>query len=279
MPIFMDRHHLPSATHQDVEQAHKLDLEVQKERDVKVLTYWFDPKDGLAFCLVDAPTQEALAYVHQKAHGNVPTEIIEVKLEDVEALLGRTADPEPIKLPSGEIQPSQVDAPLRAILFTDLKDSTQLTMELGDLKAIELLEKHDQMIRNALLAHHGREVKHTGDGIMASFTSVADAIHCAIDVQKAFSAYNSQISEKPLHVRIGINAGLPVERSGDLFGSTVQLAARICNHAQPDQVLVSAIMRELCHDETLASQFVDAGRASMKGFVSAVQLYEVKWID
>ena len=121
-------------------------------------------------------------------------------------------------------------------MFTDLKDSTQMTTTFGDTKALHLLHIHNALTRNALRDHRGREVKHTGDGIMASFDSVLDAVECAITIQKAFAAHNEANPAAAMHLRIGISAGEPIEEHGDLFGKAVQLSARICSHAEPGRI-------------------------------------------
>ena len=81
----------------------------------------------------------------------------------------------------------------------------------------------------------------------------------------------------PLKVRIGINAGTPVERGGDLFGMTIQLAARICNHAEAEQILAAGIIQKLCKDDSLLAAFSDAGKRAVKGFDSALHVYEIGW--
>lgn len=277
MPIYIDRHNAPSATHEGMADAHERDLAIQSEHSVKFLTYWFDPRDGTAICLVDAPSKEAIEEVHRAAHGGVPTEIIEVTLTDVLALLGRVTDPEPVVTPSGEVTTPPVDSPLRAILFSDLKDSTSMMQSVGHFKGLEALERHDRIITHTVEAYGGTVVKHTGDGFMASFPVLAESVKCAIDIQQQLAAHNAEVPDLPLHVRIGINAGLPIERGGDLFGSVIQLASRVCAHADPDQILVAGIMRELCEDSALHANFRDIGRFFAKGFISAVQLYEVRW--
>ena len=146
---------------------------------------------------------------------------------------------------------------------------------IGDAAAIDLLDKHDHIIRQELATYQGREVKHTGDGVMASFKEVTKAIQCAIAIQKAFRKFNEQKPVKPLHVRIGINAGEPVARGDDLFGMTVQLAARVCNHCSAEEILVSGIVREFCVEKMPDVAFVDAGKGHFKGFEHAIQLYKV----
>src|ERR1041384_5490367 len=79
----------------------------------------------------------------------------------------------------------------------------------------------------ALSATGGREVKHTGDGIMAAFVSAASAVRCGINVQQKFSHHRKENPDQPLKVRIGVAAGEPIEHHNDFFGSTVQLAARL----------------------------------------------------
>ena len=125
-------------------------------------------------------------------------------------------------------------AALRVIMFTDLKDSTAMTTRLGETKALHLLRIHNAFTRNALREHAGREVKHLGDGIMASFASVVQALDCAISIQKTLASFNCENAETPLHLRIGLSAGEPVEDDNDLFGATVQLAARLC--ALPNRI-------------------------------------------
>jgi class 3 adenylate cyclase len=101
-------------------------------------------------------------------------------------------------------------------------------------------------VRDALGALRGREVKLTGDGIMACFVSAAAAARCATRIQRALAQHEQENREVPVKVRIGAAAGEPVESHLDLFGSTVQLAARLCSHAQPEQSLVSNVVAELC---------------------------------
>ncbi len=93
-------------------------------------------------------------------------------------------------------------------------------------------------MRRALEGKGGREVKHTGDGIMAWFDGVAAAVDCACAIQQAFDAFNVASKEK-LRVRIGLDAGEPVADSNVLFGATVQTAARLCQHTEPDTIVVS----------------------------------------
>lgn len=273
MPIYMDRHNMPEGmSHEDVAHAHHADKEKQEEFDVNFLTYWFDQKAGCVFCLVDAPDKESVNNVHGASHGDIPVDIIPVDLTDVETFLGRISAPE--KNADGHVH---IDSPLRAILFTDLKDSTVMTQTLGDIEAIALFGEHDQIIRNCFPAHNGREVKHTGDGFMVAFDNVADSVHCAITIQKAFVSYN-ETARHEMHVRIGINAGQPIERGGDFFGITVNLASRTCDYAEADTILVTGVVHKLlsAHPD-LQNSMSPPEKAYFKGFAHAVQIYKVKY--
>ena len=99
---------------------------------------------------------------------------------------------------------------------------------------------------------------------MASFVSAAAAIRCATQIQRALAIVSAGAHRAFAQVRIGAAAGEPVEREHDLFGATVQLAARLCSHAQPEQILVSNVVAELCLGKGLP--FKDLGDVSVKGF-------------
>src|SRR5215218_7736430 len=128
MPIFLDRHDLKGLTAADIAEAHRQDLETQTRYGVRFLTYWFDEARGNGFCLIDAPVSETAMRVHHEAHGNVATDVIEVDLSAVEAFLGRVSDP----APAGAKAEHALDAALRAIMFTDIVESTAMTARVGD---------------------------------------------------------------------------------------------------------------------------------------------------
>ncbi len=162
--------------------------------------------------------------------------------------------------------PQAAPSAFRTILFTDLESSTALTQAIGDAKAQDVLHGHNDVVRAALAAHNGEEVKHTGDGIMASFGSAVSAVEAALAIQRGLAGGE-------IRVRVGLNAGEPIQEEGDLFGGSVQLAARVCDRAEPGQVLVSNVVRELCTGKMF--QFADQGEATLKGFPEPVRLFTV----
>jgi adenylate cyclase len=128
-------------------------------------------------------------------------------------------------------------------------------------------------VRDALRRFDGREVKHTGDGLFASFVSVTKAVEAAIAVQRG--AATSSETGPPLAIKIGLSAGEPVEDSQDLFGAAVNLAARICAHAHGGQTLVAGTVKDLAIGKDL--HFVHQGEIGLKGFPDPIPLYEVDW--
>ena len=277
MPIYMDRHESIGATAESVADAHQKDLMLQDKYGVKLMTYWFDESRGAIFCLMDAPAKEKVRQLHEEAHGSVPHKIMEVDSGAVEAFLGRIEDPQPVVSGAVPVDESYVDSAFRTIMFTDMKDSTAITTRLGDKEAIEVFRTHNALIRERLALHNGREIQHTGDGFMVSFTAASQAVDCAIAIQRGLSVHNQKRPEAGINVRIGICAGEPVEEDQRLFGSTVQLTSRICDKADPDQILVAPVIKDLCLGKPFS--FKDQGEFALKGFDQPLRMYEVQWQD
>jgi len=276
MPLYMDIHNLEEGTTaEDVAKAHAKDMEIQRKYGVEYHKYWVNETGKKVFCLAHAPSAEAAECVHREAHGMLAEKIIEVEPDVAEVFLGGT-ETNPagaVILPGGGA--TDRDPGIRTILFTDVVNSTTLTQSLGDEAALAILGIHDTIVRDALSVSGGREVKHTGDGIMASFVSAAGAVRCAIQIQRELEKHTQTNPERSLKVRVGAAAGEPVEQNNDLFGSTVQLAARLCAHAQPEQILVSNAIPDLCIGKGLL--FEDVGEVALKGFGQPVRAHAAAW--
>jgi len=134
---------------------------------------------------------------------------------------------------------------------------------------------HNRLVRQALKTHGGSEIKHTGDGIMASFASASRAIAAAIAIQRGFDEHNASNPALAVRVRIGLNAGEPVAEEGDLFGTAVQLAARVRDHAKPGQIIASDVVRQLVAGKLFL--FSDLGEVALRGFEDPVRLFELRW--
>ena len=119
MPIYMDRHDVSEAvTAEDIARLHQQDIKVQDQFGCRGLTYWFDDNRKTAFCLIEAPHEEALREMHSFAHGAVPHRVIEVDPSIVESFLGRLEDPKKAQNAGLNI----IDDPaFRAIMVIDIK--------------------------------------------------------------------------------------------------------------------------------------------------------------
>lgn len=273
MPLFLDIHrNLEGATPESIREGHIADLEAQEAYGTRYLKYWYDQKRGTVCCLVEAPDKATCEAVHRKAHGLVADEIINVESEMIAAFLGGGSEDDLGAAigPAGENLPA-----FRTLMFTDIVESTALGERLGDAEMHRLMTIHDQLTQEQIDRHHGRAVKSTGDGVLASFSEVSSAVSCAQDIQRAFAAHRRDHPDDPLHIRIGMSAGEPISRSHDLFGSVVNLAARIAERAGSDEIMVASVIRELCLGKNVPFEF--RGTAELKGFTEEVALYRIGW--
>ena len=226
VPMFIDRHDAPGVTPEELANAHRLDVAIQDKHGVHYHTYWFDPDNGSVFCLAEGPSKQAIETVHRESHGLLASTILEL---DESAPLNNFFG----SVPSHPVGTAYTAPALRAIVFTDVCGSVAQTQQLGDDGHMQLLGEHNAIVRSELDKYDGREVKHTGDGIMAAFTSVVSAVAFAVEVQRRVHERNSK-AIVPFEVSIGISAGEPVtDDHDDLFGAAVQLAARLCAAASP----------------------------------------------
>ena len=270
MPLFMDRHDIGPATAEELAQAHQKDLEVQAHHACKAITYWHDESRGTAFCLIEAPSAAAVREMHSEAHGLIPSRVIEVDSSTVAQFLGRLTDPE-----TSAREPIH-DSAFRAILFVDMVDATGITRALGDSAALGLVRTYRDLVRTALVDHGGREIDRAGDGFLTSFESTYASVACAITMQRRFSKDNvNRADGARLRARIGIGAGEPVLDGDALFGSIVNLTSRICDCAEPGQIITSRVVRDLCLGKDVA--FKSMGSMMLKGFEDAVELELVEW--
>jgi hypothetical protein len=268
MPLYMDRHDLPGATAADIATAHLHDLEVQERFGVRFVTYWFEEEAGSGFCLVEGPDKESVEAAHRASHGLLPLNVVEVDEAGIRGFFGRLNTH-----PPGE---PYVESAFRVILFTDMVDSTRLTQQMGDREAMQLVRQHDSIVRTGLAQFGGSEVKHTGDGIMAAFDAASQAVGAAVQIQRALAELNAG-GQSGLRVRIGVAAGEPVTEEDDLFGAAVQQAARLCASAEPDCIVVSSGVHDLCRGKGI--RFSDAGQLAAKGFDEPIGHFEVDWRD
>ena len=155
---------------------------------------------------------------------------------------------------------------LATVLFTDIVDSTRTAAELGDHRWREILERHQRAVRDSLGRFQGREVKSTGDGVLATFDGPARAIRCARAIVE---------ESEPLGIRIraGLHTGECEVMGDDIGGIAVHIAARVSALAQGGEVLVSRTVKDLVVGSGIA--FADRGAHTLKGVADTWQLHAV----
>jgi class 3 adenylate cyclase/tetratricopeptide (TPR) repeat protein len=177
----------------------------------------------------------------------------------------------------GLMAPESAPAPGPLVLMvTDMVGFTSFVERVGDTRAQTTIHVHNRAIRFQLARHSGREVTHTGDGIMASFPSGDDAAACAIAIQRQLTRYSEERPDAPIRVRIGLNAGRVLPEEDRLFGAALNTSVRVCQHAAAGQILLSASVRAILREDTTAGLH-EVGTFLLKGLASPIAIYELPW--
>ncbi len=160
-----------------------------------------------------------------------------------------------------------------AVFFTDIVDSTAKQQSNGDHWMMDVIRAHNEIVRGGIKRYEGREIKHTGDGIMATFPSAECAVEASILMQKGFRRFSDVMPDRGFEVRVGISAGEPIHEGGDIFGTPVNLAARVLSKTDANEICVSSVVRDLCQGKRYA--FQHSGNFELKGFPEAQAIYRV----
>lgn len=161
---------------------------------------------------------------------------------------------------------------LQALLVTDLEAFTTWVQKLGDSQARLWMREHNRIVRSVIESAGGHEVAHTGDGVIASFCSVHDALECAQQIHRSLAEHSRRSAHAPFVARIGVHAGEPLPEEGRLIGSCVNAAVRVCGAAKPGCTLVTEVVRQLAQGHTL--EFAERGETDLKGLNASYKLYE-----
>ena len=138
------------------------------------------------------------------------------------------------------------------------------------------MNAHNEAVRQQLAHHAGREIKTNGDSFMAAFDSARKAVECAIGIQRSLHDLNRQHPAEAVKLRIGLHTGEAILADNDLFGTSVDAAARIMAKADAEQILVSDVVRTVL-GAAKDLVFKDHKRVSLKGFPERWRLWEVPW--
>ncbi len=244
MPIYMDRHDVSEAvTAEIVAQIHQEDLKIQHKFGCRGLTYWFDDSRKTAFCLVEAPDENAIIRMHQQAHGQVPHQIIEVDTAIVESFLGRIEDPEKALNTSLNIIN---DPAFRTIMVVTIEHHS-----FRDFDPYSSISKVQQVYKQAieiLKLFEGNLVQQNGDGFLVSFQSVTKAVLCALEMQENYKSFRAQHPVNFTELSIGLHSGVPVTGKRAIFEDTIKLAERM-GLISIAEIVVSTEVQDLFESE------------------------------
>ncbi len=244
MPIYMDRHDVSEAvTAEIVAQIHQEDLKIQHKFGCRGLTYWFDDNRKTAFCLVEAPDENAIIRMHQQAHGEIPHQIIEVDSAIVESFLGRIEDPKKALNTNLNIIN---DPAFRTIMVVTIEHHS-----FRDFDPFSSISKVQQVYKKAievLKLFEGNLVQQNGDGFLVSFQSVTKAVLCALKIQEIYKSFRTRYPVNFTELSIGLHAGVPVNGKKSIFEDTIKLAERM-GFISIAEIIISTDVQHLFESE------------------------------
>jgi AraC-like DNA-binding protein len=267
MPIYLDRHDAPDeVTAEHVAEMHQADLKHQDKFGCRGFTYWFDDDKKLGFCLIEAPNKKAITDMHNHAHGDIPTQIIEVEKHFVESFLGRLDDPQKIENTLLNI----IDDPAFRILMVigfERNSFTKLNRNKNDLT----LKDFNNSIVQFANKFEGRIVKQSTDCYLLSFVSTSKAIIYALKIQSKFNNFINENYNSGLKLNIGLSCGVPVTEKDNIFENTISSAERLCD-LSGGKIVLSSEVKELYESEH-QNVFID------KKLINALDPSEEKFLN
>ena len=167
----------------------------------------------------------------------------------------------------------RVERRLAAILAADVAGYSRLMTADEEGTHFRLLSHRREVIEPNVREHRGRIVKHTGDGALAEFASVVDAVRCALEVQQLMLARNAEVSQsRRIEFRMGVNLGDVIVAPDDIYGHHVNLAARLESLASPGGVCISADAWRHVRG-VIAAEFVDLGEQRLKNIADPAHVF------
>jgi DNA-binding CsgD family transcriptional regulator/class 3 adenylate cyclase len=266
MPLFLDRHEITAdLTADEVAQLHVCDLDVAQQFGVQFVTYWFHSGGRTAFCLAEAPDQDAVVRLHKESHGFIPADVVEVDWGQVQSFLGRVREPA-----RGE---AWEDISMRVILCTEIDDPEAPSVTPG-ATALRVLRSHDRLAAKTFRDRGGVGIRRRSEGIVGCFVSVVAALQTAAAMLEASGPLFMPYHRSPVRIRIGISAGEPLFAGLGLFEAALDEASAICEAAQPGEVLLSEAARDLA----TKAGYVFAPRGTIQGHLpgESVRLYRLE---
>jgi AraC-like DNA-binding protein len=277
MPIYLDRHDAPDeVTAEHVAEMHQADLKHQDKFGCRGFTYWFDDDKKMGFCLIEAPNKEAIIAMHKYAHGDIPTEIIEVEKHFIESFLGRIDDPK--KAENSDLNIIN-DPAFRTLMVIGLKRNSfaKLIRNQNGITIKDITKSIDQYVKQ----FEGRLVKHLSDCFLLSFVSTSNAILCALKIQSEFKKLIKGNLDSGLKLKIGLSCGIPVTEKENIFEGTINTAEMLCDISR-GKIIISSEVKELFESENqnifIDKKLINALNPSEENFLNLfISIVEKTW--
>ncbi|MEX2589908.1 MAG: nickel-binding protein [Chitinophagales bacterium] len=250
MPLYMDRHDVSaSVTAENVAELHQQDLKIQHKFNCRGLTYWFDGDRNTAFCLIEAPDKESIQKMHNRAHGEVPNEIIEVDPQLVESFLGRMEDP----VSSENNALNIINEPaFRTIMQGNLRI---LSLEKQTPKALaSFFNKYINAVAKLFKRFEAGTVKQGEQSFLLSFKSVSNAVNFAKEAQALFSEFSRGEHISDIGLILGMCTGSPVTEKKTLFESSIKLVNYLCT-IEKSEIISTTEVKNLYERENINASF------------------------
>ncbi|MAF31164.1 MAG: hypothetical protein CMF60_03060 [Magnetococcales bacterium] len=161
------------------------------------------------------------------------------------------------------------------VLFTDIESFTEQTQQNGEAWMVDVLHAHNDLTRQIISSFGGHEIKHMGDGMLITFSNVHKALHAAITIQRGVEIFNKSMPNRQFKLRIGISAGDIVSIDNDIFGTPVNLAARMMHKIDGQQIAVTEHLHGMTNQEETFS-YTPYGEVSLKG-LETQHIYLLNW--
>jgi AraC-like DNA-binding protein len=275
MPLYMDRHNIPGLAPIDVAAAHLKDLEIQEHYGCMCITYWVDEERGNVFCLIQSPNKQIVSEMHNKAHGLIPHDIIEVDSDVVKAFLGRINDPEVSGL-NGRTDPPVINDPaFRYLLCVDLKDRILFDCLHGKSVASQLIRNFNTLVQETVQHYSGRIVE-DHEQYLATFVSATNAIDCAIYIRNSILFQNTCLNLPKVEIKIGLSSGFPVSESRTLFGDAIIKAKRYSFISDGNRICLTSGLKD--NYKGTASRIFN-GSKSIRIFNTEEDIFLCKLLD
>jgi len=243
MSLYMDRHDVSEeVTAEIIAQRHQEDLKIEHKFGCRGLTYWFDSKRKMAFCLLEAPNKDAIKEMHGHAHGEVPQSIIEVNEQVVASFLGRIEDPDKAKSEGLRI----IDDPAFRIIL--VMETSNYLNRLDANQFSIFTQKFHKSVTKAFNHFEGSVAKKDNNSYLVSFKSVTSAILCALKIQSTYKYITPKFDARNRRLNIGITAGLPVTNQDGIFAEAIAIATQMCEVVR-GQVIISSAVKALYESE------------------------------